>query len=125
VSGAVAGDNNSVARRIGRGAVACALSAVAVLGLSGPAMASTHNVMVIGYTIPPSTKRIMVSVRSGSRCLTVTPGADRNTGLSVRNGGYLVYQLFDHTSCSGTPSRSKGVNVPGQLSTTNFWLSVA
>ena len=37
----------------------------------------------------------MVSVSSGSRCLPVTSGVDRNTGLSVRNGGYLVYQLFD------------------------------
>jgi hypothetical protein len=125
-------DDNVVTRRTranrGRLIWQGAVAAIAVSGMAlfaaPQASAATHNVMIVGASIPSGAKSAMVYSSSGSVCINdLSPGQDRSTGVSVSDGGLLVYTIFRANGCgNGDIIHSRGVDVPENLSTTNYWL---
>lgn len=116
-------------RLMWRGAVAAiAVSGVALLA-APQASAATHNVMIVGASIPSAAKSAMVTSTNGSVCINnLRPGGDRSTGLSVTGGeklGQLIYTIFRANGCGDNAIiRTRSVIVPENLSTTNYWLRI-
>jgi hypothetical protein len=113
-------------RKMRQGAAAFLLVA-AGLSMAQPASAAgSHNIMVIGSSIPRDAVSVLVSTSSASKCVDwLTTGENRNVGLSAAEGGLVVYIAYKAPGCAGTVHHSAGANVPQPLATKNFWLSIA
>jgi hypothetical protein len=88
--------------------------------------ATTHDVWIVGSSIPSWAQCVDVGVPSQGDSIQVKPGENKPTVLLIQEGETLLYRVARDAACTDFPNpMAKAVMVPLNLITDHFWLNVS
>ena len=107
-------------------ALIAGFSPLAIQQFGTASAATTHDVWIVGASMPSWAQCVTVAVPSQGMDIPVQPGQDKQTNLLIQEDETLLYRVARDASCTDYADPTpKSVKVPVNLPTDHFWLRIS